>query len=195
MQETLIEAHQGHPRALGKPRAGLPPNLCHHRPAARRAPRRGYDEPRHRSGRRRGQRLSPRHNCVPTRRYSARPACHVRHGSPDTRAVDAHGHKQRDDCESAQAPTFSDRTRQTISAISPTLSIKPHGTPSLAPRVAGGIISPRQHIDASPPKRPYNPGMQFWELDRLRVAARQPQVLRHKDDANRVVVLLLSRGL
>jgi quercetin dioxygenase-like cupin family protein len=36
--------------------------------------------------------------------------------------------------------------------------------------------------------------MQIWELDRLRVAAHQPQVLRSDDDANRVIALLLPQG-
>src|SRR5271155_1533117 len=42
--------------------------------------------------------------------------------------------------------------------------------------------------------RTYNPEMQFWELDRLRVAAHHPQVLRSDDDANRVIALLLPQG-
>ena len=45
----------------------------------------------------------------------------------------------------------------------------------------------------SPPS-PYNPGVQCWELDRLRVAAHQPQVLRSDDEANRVIALLLPQG-
>jgi quercetin dioxygenase-like cupin family protein len=36
--------------------------------------------------------------------------------------------------------------------------------------------------------------VQIWELDRLRVAARQPQILRSDDDANRVIALLLPQG-
>ena len=36
--------------------------------------------------------------------------------------------------------------------------------------------------------------MQFWELDRLRVAAHQPQILRSDDGANRVIALLLPQG-
>jgi hypothetical protein len=36
--------------------------------------------------------------------------------------------------------------------------------------------------------------MQSWELDRLRVAAHQPQILRSDDDANRVIALLLPQG-
>jgi quercetin dioxygenase-like cupin family protein len=36
--------------------------------------------------------------------------------------------------------------------------------------------------------------VQFWELDRLRVAAGQPQVLRSDDEANRVIALLLLQG-
>jgi quercetin dioxygenase-like cupin family protein len=36
--------------------------------------------------------------------------------------------------------------------------------------------------------------MQFWELDRLGVAARRPQILRSDDDANRVIALLLPQG-
>jgi len=36
--------------------------------------------------------------------------------------------------------------------------------------------------------------MQSWELDRLRVAAHQPQILRSDDDANRVIALLLAQG-
>jgi hypothetical protein len=36
--------------------------------------------------------------------------------------------------------------------------------------------------------------VQVWELDRLRVAAHQPQILRSDDDANRVIVLLLPQG-
>jgi quercetin dioxygenase-like cupin family protein len=36
--------------------------------------------------------------------------------------------------------------------------------------------------------------MQSWELDRLRVTAHQPQILRSDDDANRVIALLLPQG-
>ena len=36
--------------------------------------------------------------------------------------------------------------------------------------------------------------MQIWELDRLRVAAHQPQILRSDDTANRVIALLLPQG-
>lgn len=36
--------------------------------------------------------------------------------------------------------------------------------------------------------------MQVWELDRLRVAAHQPQTLRSGASASRVVVLLLPQG-
>jgi quercetin dioxygenase-like cupin family protein len=36
--------------------------------------------------------------------------------------------------------------------------------------------------------------VQFWELDRLRVAAHQPQILRSDDHANRVIALLLPQG-
>jgi quercetin dioxygenase-like cupin family protein len=36
--------------------------------------------------------------------------------------------------------------------------------------------------------------VQVWELDRLRVAARQPQILRSDEDANRVIALLLAQG-
>ena len=36
--------------------------------------------------------------------------------------------------------------------------------------------------------------MQSWELDRLRVAAHQPQILRSDNDANRVIALLLPQG-
>jgi quercetin dioxygenase-like cupin family protein len=36
--------------------------------------------------------------------------------------------------------------------------------------------------------------VQVWELDRLRVAAHQPQVLRSDHDANRVIALLLPQG-
>jgi quercetin dioxygenase-like cupin family protein len=36
--------------------------------------------------------------------------------------------------------------------------------------------------------------MQVWELDRLRVAAHQPQILRSDDGANRVIALLLPQG-
>ncbi len=36
--------------------------------------------------------------------------------------------------------------------------------------------------------------MQSWELDRLRVAAHQPQILRSDEQANRVIALLLPQG-
>ena len=36
--------------------------------------------------------------------------------------------------------------------------------------------------------------MQVWELDRLEVAPRRPQILRSDDDANRIVALLLPEG-
>ncbi|HZL48367.1 MAG TPA: hypothetical protein VFC30_05055 [Solirubrobacteraceae bacterium] len=36
--------------------------------------------------------------------------------------------------------------------------------------------------------------MQSWELDRLRVAAHQPQILRSDNEANRVIALLLPQG-
>jgi len=36
--------------------------------------------------------------------------------------------------------------------------------------------------------------VQVWELDRLRVAAHHPQILRSDDDANRVIALLLPQG-
>jgi quercetin dioxygenase-like cupin family protein len=36
--------------------------------------------------------------------------------------------------------------------------------------------------------------VQVWELDRLRVAAHQPQILRSDNDANRVIALLLPQG-
>ena len=42
---------------------------------------------------------------------------------------------------------------------------------------------------------PYNPGVRFWELDKLRVAAHEPQVLRSDEDANRVVALVPPQGL
>jgi hypothetical protein len=37
-------------------------------------------------------------------------------------------------------------------------------------------------------------GMQIWELDRLRVAAHHPQILRSDEGANRVIALLLPQG-
>lgn len=40
----------------------------------------------------------------------------------------------------------------------------------------------------------YNREVQSWELDRLRIAAHHPQILRSDDDANRVIVLLLPQG-
>ena len=40
----------------------------------------------------------------------------------------------------------------------------------------------------------YNREVQSWELDRLRIAAHQPQILRSDDDANRVIALLLPQG-
>ena len=36
--------------------------------------------------------------------------------------------------------------------------------------------------------------VQVWELDRLRVAAHHPQILRSDEDANRVIALLLPQG-
>jgi quercetin dioxygenase-like cupin family protein len=36
--------------------------------------------------------------------------------------------------------------------------------------------------------------VQFWELDRLRVAAHHPEILRSDDGANRVIALLLPQG-
>jgi quercetin dioxygenase-like cupin family protein len=36
--------------------------------------------------------------------------------------------------------------------------------------------------------------VEFWELDRLRVAAHHPTILRSDDDANRVIALLLPQG-
>jgi quercetin dioxygenase-like cupin family protein len=36
--------------------------------------------------------------------------------------------------------------------------------------------------------------VQVWELDRLRVAAHQPQILRSDENANRVIALLLPQG-
>jgi quercetin dioxygenase-like cupin family protein len=36
--------------------------------------------------------------------------------------------------------------------------------------------------------------MQFWELDRLRVAAHNQQILRSDEQANRVIALLLPQG-
>ncbi|MGO8905649.1 MAG: hypothetical protein ACLQMH_08510 [Solirubrobacteraceae bacterium] len=36
--------------------------------------------------------------------------------------------------------------------------------------------------------------MQVWKLDRLRVTAHHPQILRSDDDANRVIALLLPQG-
>jgi quercetin dioxygenase-like cupin family protein len=36
--------------------------------------------------------------------------------------------------------------------------------------------------------------VEFWELDRLDVAAHRPQILRSDDDANRVIALLLPQG-
>ena len=36
-------------------------------------------------------------------------------------------------------------------------------------------------------------GVQVWELDRLRVAAHHPQILRSDEDANRVIALLLPK--
>ncbi len=36
--------------------------------------------------------------------------------------------------------------------------------------------------------------VQSWELDRLRVAAHQPQILRSDNEANRVIALLLPQG-
>ena len=40
----------------------------------------------------------------------------------------------------------------------------------------------------------YNREVQSWELDRLRIAAHHPQILRSDDDANRVIALLLPQG-
>jgi quercetin dioxygenase-like cupin family protein len=37
-------------------------------------------------------------------------------------------------------------------------------------------------------------GMQIWELDRLRVAAHHPQILRSDEGASRVIALLLPQG-
>jgi quercetin dioxygenase-like cupin family protein len=36
--------------------------------------------------------------------------------------------------------------------------------------------------------------VRLWELDRLRVAAHQPQILRSDDGANRVIALRLPQG-
>jgi quercetin dioxygenase-like cupin family protein len=36
--------------------------------------------------------------------------------------------------------------------------------------------------------------VEVWELDRLRVAAHHPQILRSDDSANRVIALLLPQG-
>jgi hypothetical protein len=57
--------------------------------------------------------------------------------------------------------------------------------PSVKPSGRGGAIGLPS---------PYNPGVRFRELDRLRVAVHQPQVLSSDDHANRAIAPL-PRGL
>jgi quercetin dioxygenase-like cupin family protein len=63
---------------------------------------------------------------------------------------------------------------------------------------AHGIGRSRGCLRALPARRApahtYNRRVQSWELDRLRIAAHQPQVLRSDDGANRLIALLLPQG-
>ncbi len=77
--------------------------------------------------------------------------------------------------------------RTGLHCSSSTNSSDPLRTPS--PRHSRARTGCHRH-----PSAPTIGRVQVWELDRLRVAARHPQILRSDDDANRVIALLLPQG-